>query len=429
MKTRIFTLSLLFAFFAVAVFARSVNADIVRISTNDDGWGTVYSYTAKVAYAAHTSAPGAGFVYKDNGNRVSGKIKGKANTIYTADSWERRKSFAEYYLSSLLSVNAMTDKTGKQNSALTKSISNLYDPRGNSANAGGRFRRIFGNAATPISGDPIAAHITGMMTPNGKDNARIITSSAWKSTKQKGERDWIYNRTDATGRMDGFTDTGNQSAINGVGGAVSGIYTFIKGINIDPHNVYANIDGWFSVLGTFVGIYLNGIELSSDYLTLSQANQFARDSSLFDSYNMSIDLAKLMKAGLLLKGNNNLAFMVDAAPLEYINNTNLSQIYHKGADTLVGFSSNMNINYNLPPPKPTQPTKPTQPPKPTQPTQPTLPSQPTQPTQPTQPSQPTQPTQPITSMTPEPATLLIFGIGMIGMIGLGLRRKFMIKKV
>lgn len=388
MKTRNFTLSLLFAGLVVAVFARSVNADVVRISTDDDGWGSVYTYAAKVAYAARGSTPGVGYSYKDNGNRVTGKIKGTSNVTYTADSWNRRKSFAEYYLSNSLGATAMTNQAGKQNSALTNSISALYDPKGASWNSD-KTRRIFGNAATTISGDPITANITSMMTPNGQNGARIITSSAWHDIKvNEGERDWKYSGINSTSKKEGFINSGSSTARDGVGGVVAGIYTFVKGFDIDTNNVYENIDGWFSVLGTFVGIYLNGVELTPDYMTLSQAT---KDSTFFGSYKMSIDLAKLMSAGLLSNGNNNLAFMIDATPLEYIANTVVQpQIYHAGADTLVGFSSNMNVNYN------------------------------------SRSTQPTQPTQPAPSATPEPATLLIFGMGMIG---LGLRRKFMGKKV
>jgi hypothetical protein len=157
------------------------------------------------------------------------------------------------------------------------------------------------------------------------------------------------------------------------------LYAFVTGFNYNPSEVYQYLNGWFSEIGDFIGIFVNGIDVSS-YLTLSQ--DFL-SSNLMSSYDIELNLSELANAGILKNGNNNIAFVLDTILPEYSGGT-----YYDGNDGLVAFTAGLQKNTDsifvvIPPPPP-----------------------------------------PGGGDTPEPATLLIFGIGLAG---LGIRRKLMSK--
>ncbi|MDR2763276.1 MAG: PEP-CTERM sorting domain-containing protein [Planctomycetaceae bacterium] len=161
----------------------------------------------------------------------------------------------------------------------------------------------------------------------------------------------------------------------------SGIVAFTTGFTRDASTTAYNfINGTFAVLGELMGIYLNGTLLDPSKYFLSD-DMITSGYAYSGQYQFEIDLSKFQD--LLVAGNNNISFMVLGIPLD---NTSLASYLYNNEISFINFSADMNQNTesiigNPPPPPP--------------------------------------------SSTPEPATMLIVGLGIAG---LGLRKKLMNKK-
>jgi hypothetical protein len=190
------------------------------------------------------------------------------------------------------------------------------------------------------------------------------------------------------GADDNITYTGNHSDVSkpeekvGFTAVQSGVVAFTTGFTKDATTAGFNyINGTFAVLGELLGIYLNGTLLDPSQYFLSD-DMISGGYNYAAEYNFEIDLSKFQD--LLVNGNNNLSFMLLGVPLEFSGvdshtyNDSMSFI-HFSADIVQNTES---IIGNPPPPPP--------PPS-----------------------------------TPEPATMLIVGLGIAG---LGLRKKLMSKK-
>ncbi|MDR2345692.1 MAG: PEP-CTERM sorting domain-containing protein [Planctomycetaceae bacterium] len=363
MKTKIFTTLLaILTIVTVNVTISNTNADVIQIGTNIGAWGTVFSDVEREAY--YYKAYGEGELSNDGRNVRTRWINGKDKD--TVDTWDYRLALMKDYLADTLANNKMStrsDKLGVLHSGSNSLVAhNSGDDYGDSKNL---FGNIYGQAAETLKGQVDTSGVQAMLLQGRSQSTNIITSSA-AANNESTDHNWFYNAATDTFTSDGLTTK------TGIGDHNTGIYAFVTDFNYDPATTYQYLNGWFSELGTLLGIYINGIELSDTYLQLS-ANML--NSQLFGQYNMEIDLAALFSAGILSNGNNNIAFLIDSILPEYNGGT-----VYDGNDGLIAFASNINLNtdsiFGNPGPEPT---------------------------------------------TPEPATMLIIGIGLAG---LGLRRRF-----
>jgi hypothetical protein len=165
---------------------------------------------------------------------------------------------------------------------------------------------------------------------------------------------------------------------------MGGAYAFVTEFTFDASSTSASIEGLVSILGGLESIYINGVNISKydNYAdNLMMFSPIPRDSDdengrsefeLFEDWNLSINLMSLRD--ILQDGNNNIAFVVEGISLVG-SGMQLEDPYGVG---VLGFSGDFSLyasNDN--------------------------------------------------SSTPEPATMLIVGLGLVG---LGLRRRFAKKR-
>jgi hypothetical protein len=167
----------------------------------------------------------------------------------------------------------------------------------------------------------------------------------------------------------------------GFTGVQSGLVAFTTGFEMATGFDYIN--GTFAVMGELMGIYLNGTLLDSNLYHLSN-NTEGLSYALDGRYNLEIDLTNNFIASLLSADNNNLSFAVLGVPHSL---TGVDSYMYKDSMSFINFSADIAQN-----------------------TESTWNSNAAGDSNPT---------------TPEPATLLIFGIGLTG---LALRRQFVKKR-
>jgi hypothetical protein len=373
------------AVICVLGFANAAKADTVSLSTGAfnwsagsiGNWGTVFSAVEAEAYYYRWSGNTKGELQADNYNLSVKARSYKSDSIKERDTYEYRLLLMKDYLRDTLGRNVMTTDGvtgvlhGSSNSLVTHS--SYHNGYGNSHNALGN---IYGQKAELLKGDWTTSGLINAMQMyrNGSTLNNIITSSA-SATSESVDHNWIYNSA-----TDTFTSN-STSTSTGIGDHKTGIYSFVKGFTYSSSEAFQYLNGWFSELGFFVGVFVNGIEVPAAYLTMSE--DFA-DSRMIRNHDMEIDLAALYAAGILKNGNNNIAFTISTILPEYYG----GNIYD-GNDGLVAFASGLQLNtesmFVVDPPEP----------------------------------------PPGGGETPEPATLLILGAGLVG---LGIRKRLSTKK-
>jgi hypothetical protein len=370
MKTRIFTTLAIICAICTVVSFNAVKADVITIGSELGNWGTVFSDVEDVAY--HHKYVGDGTltdpVYNSDGSLAYYKVVNGyslKNVHRSSATWEYDKVLLEDYLRNTLANATLSTGSsstgilhGTGHTLVTHASDNVYDD-------------IYGKKAELIKGNAVTSGVAEQLFRNGALTATNILTSSASPALDGTTHNWFFDAT-----KDTFTSNSTITS-NGVGDYNDGLYAFVTSFDYNQNAVYQYLNGWFSELGDLLGIYINGVELSSDYLRLS--NDYLA-SDLFGSFDMEIDLAKLFADGVLKAGNNNISFLLDTIVPVYSGGT----LYDEN-DGLVAFASGLNLNSESifssnPDPDP---------------------------------------------QTPEPATLLIFGIGLAG---LGIRRKLMSKK-
>ncbi|MDR2643588.1 MAG: PEP-CTERM sorting domain-containing protein [Planctomycetaceae bacterium] len=370
MKTRFFAM---LAVIGVMVSLQVVNAETIMIG---DQWGTAVSDVQGAAYVhKYADDPNVTSNVKDYYVKIEGTTSyiksnyGSYTSGYkTADTWDYRKSLLEKYLSGVLIANTMNNTAAIANATgnygLLASSAHRVQKIDESKNVDG-YQSIYGRAAESLSGNTTASGVAANMF---RENQSAAILSASQRLLEGTDHNWTYDSVNDT-----FTSSSLTTKSDGIGDHNDGIYAFVTGFEYNPVTTYQYLNGWFAELGEFLGVYINGFELTKDYLWLSDDYM---ESDLFVNYDMEINLAKLYEDDILKVGNNNIAFMIDTIKPDYFGGT-----LYDGNDGLLAFASGLNLNTEsilAPPP----------------------------------------------AATPEPATLLIFGIGLAG---LGIRRKLMSK--
>ncbi|MDR2169135.1 MAG: PEP-CTERM sorting domain-containing protein [Planctomycetaceae bacterium] len=204
------------------------------------------------------------------------------------------------------------------------------------------------------------------------DNAGVITTYGGLHWEELGS--YRYNNDNSIDYIN------KNSPTSGFIGVQSSLVAFSTGfVNDATTAAYNYINGTFAVMGELLGIYLNGVLLNSDQYFISD-DMISSGYEYASKYNFELNLNNVND--ILTGGNNNIAFAVLGIPLEYSGITS-------------GVASDMSfINFSAGIYQNTKSIKNNE-------------------------------NANNTNVTPEPATLLIFGIGLAG---LSLRRKFVWSK-
>ncbi|MDR1053940.1 MAG: PEP-CTERM sorting domain-containing protein [Planctomycetaceae bacterium] len=366
MKVRSFVMA---AVMCVLGLANAAKADTIAIGTNVTDWGTVFSGVEREAYYHHIL--GGGEVTND-GRTVKSRRWSSTATGSTVDTWEYRADLMGDYLATLGSGSLSENKLMGSRKRLVRHKSG--DDYGQSRNDSATRRNIYGEKAELLLGNMNTSGVAAQMFRNGDLSPTNIIASSASNKAESVDHNWTYNSV-----TDTFTSEAKKTS-TGIGDHDIGIYAFVTTFNYNSNDIYQYLNGWFSELGDLVGIYVNGFELTSDYLKMTSDYL---DSRFFASYDMEIDLEKLYNNGRLNDGNNNVSFVLSTILPEFYEGT-----YYDGNDGLLAFASGLNKNSESifpvdPPPPPPPPS------------------------------------------TPEPATLLILGAGLVG---LGIRKRLSAKK-
>jgi hypothetical protein len=165
---------------------------------------------------------------------------------------------------------------------------------------------VYGSTADLFSTEGIGWN-QGGLSNFSDNNAGVITTYGGGYFDEAGQYKYNSDHTiDYIGHSDLHTD--------GFMPVQSGIVAFVTGF--DMRTGFNYINGSFSVMGELLGIYINGVLLSSDLYYLSD-DLISEGYAYTGQYNLEIDLTNSSIAGLLQAGNNNLAIMVAGIPHKY----------------------------------------------------------------------------------------------------------------
>ncbi|MDR0337558.1 MAG: PEP-CTERM sorting domain-containing protein [Planctomycetaceae bacterium] len=308
------------------------------------------------------------------------EYKNKNNETKTG-LWQERFEALTGYLENTLGSNQMTTESTSASSTKPKNYGLLsgtsHEVEYHKVSDGGMgsidLNSIYGQRANAYANNSPEAQ-TGynqLIRPNSQSAVVAYDSTAALDSGYEDKTSvHSWNYTAATDSWEAKkTNTSKSLDDHGMG-----IYAFVTGFVYDPQTTLEYLNGWFSVLGNLEDVLLNGkslLGLESEYYWMSaDTNQ----SKWFDSYDFELNLEKLFAEGLLENGNNNIAFVVDSYPAEILLGIDK---FTDSNDSLIGFAADVWK---------------------------------------TDISHPDGP-----AATPEPASIVIFGLGLIG---LGLRRRF-----
>jgi hypothetical protein len=226
---------------------------------------------------------------------------------------------------------------------------------------------------------------TGLADNFAVGNAGVITSYTNEHWQERGSYEYA-----ADGTVTFIPGTDQDKPQVGFIGVQSGVAAFTTSFTKEAFNEgYNYINGTFAALGEFMGIYINGQLVDANYYTISD-DMISSGYDYAGKYDFELNLASV--AGLLADGSNNISFMFLSVPMYYTGEYSADNTILKELGFLY-FSADINQN-----------------------------------------------TASIfgggnggdpgtgggnTPATPEPATMLIVGLGIAG---LGLRKKLMSKK-
>ncbi|MDR1959648.1 MAG: hypothetical protein LBQ54_11510 [Planctomycetaceae bacterium] len=402
MKNRFFTTTVSALFMTlVMAFARAANADTVYLGTNNpEAWGTLYSDVESEAYFQHVYNRGSGFqVYNPSTGRYDDTITGgslsadgknvlgktlinnnlSGSQARKVDTWEYRRDLLVDYLKNGLGSNPMDANSNNAGTTPNRGALATWEHAVQTVSDSSQaYGSLYGKGAHTIDavGGALSDAIKNQMLPSREDT-KILTSTAGRPANGANGgnygNNWTYNPS-----SDKFTSGNGVTPSNGIEDQNTGIYAFVTGFSFNAADEANFIKGWFSVLGSFLGVYINGEYVDGSLLGLSSNYN---NSWWFSTYDLNIDLSALYQAGILREGNNNIAFLIDNIPVEYLGSAYATD----GGDGLLGFASGMYQEYTR--------------------------------------NQTPNPGDPGTGAVPEPAGVLLWAFGSLSAMGISVFRK------